>query len=213
MFPFSVSRNQEPAHPGGTIPSTFRSQGLVTFSAVYFSRILPRVFHLRTLMGFTLQSVPFREMLGSSRSRIPSCRYPSPSAVRGRSCLFPGRQDRTSRLQGFDPSRSPFAGARGLAEASGRCSPGFMPLQGVLPDTGTLTLRERASLEVPAWALGASCYPCELQLVRLEPRLPECRPIPSFLAVLGTGRLTCMWASSSSWGFLRFPKKVGPAHE
>lgn len=133
MFPFSVSRNQEPAHPGGTIPSTFRSQGLVTFSAVYFSRILPRVFHLRTLMGFTLQSVPFREMLGSSRSRIPSCRYPSPSAVRGRSCLFPGRQDRTSRLQGFDPSRSPFTGARGLAKASGRCSPGFMPLQGFSP--------------------------------------------------------------------------------
>jgi len=143
-------------------------------------------------MGFTLQSIPFREMLGSSRSRIPSCRYPSPSAVRGRSCLFPGRQDRTSRLQGFDPSRSPFAGAWGLAEASGRCSPGFMPLQGVLPDVGTLTLRERASHEVPAWVLGTGRYPCGLQLVRLVPRLPECRPIPSFLAVLGMRRLTCM---------------------
>lgn len=113
-------------------------------------------------MGFTLQSLPFREMLGSSRSRVPSCRYPPPSAERGRSYLFPGRWDRTSRLQGFDPSRSPFSEARGLVGRLVGALLGLCLSRDFARTQGTLTLRERASLEVPALVCGANGYPCEL---------------------------------------------------
>jgi hypothetical protein len=48
--------------------------GFLTLSTVFFSSLLPGLFHPGTLLGFSLQSFPFQEIGCSFQSPIPSCR-------------------------------------------------------------------------------------------------------------------------------------------
>jgi len=121
-------RSQESVYPGFTSPGTFRSRGLVTSSAVYSSRHLPGFFHPGTLMGFALQSFPFRK----SRTPLGALplmllllhRHPWPT-MPARSVSGTNRTVGT-QLQGIALSQSPFTGRSLFKRRPGRCSPGLL---------------------------------------------------------------------------------------
>lgn len=68
----------------------------------------------------------------------------------------------------------------GVSRWIGRCSPGFLALQGFRSSVGTLPLRERAFLEVPASVPFFWQLPCGYCLT-LVLRLPACRTTPGSL--------------------------------
>lgn len=117
--------------------------GFFTLSAVFFSPNLPGFFHPGTLLGFSLQSLPFRK--SGNASSAPTTLLPfSPCAIHGwNASLYPARarRNRASRLQGFVPFRSPFSRAWGLAKPVVGALLGFCPLQGFV------TLRDATSLQ------------------------------------------------------------------
>jgi hypothetical protein len=86
------------ASPGVLVPTAFYGTGspynsglphpthsalrVSTLPAVFVSPILPGLFHPGTLLGFSLQSLPFQKSRRASRRPLPSCRYrPASSAV------------------------------------------------------------------------------------------------------------------------------------
>jgi hypothetical protein len=120
-----------PYNSGLTSPDTLRSQGFDPLSGFRLP-VLPGLFHPGTLLGFSLQSLPFQKSRRASRRPLPSCRYRLASSAVDAD-LYPirrERKDQATRLQGLAPFWSPFSRAWRLASAWGRCSLGLLPLQG-----------------------------------------------------------------------------------
>jgi hypothetical protein len=75
--------------------------GFFTLSAVFFSPNLPGFFHPGTLLGFSLQSLPFRKSGSASRRPLPSCHsYLAPSMAGG-VVSWPDPSGKETRYVGF----------------------------------------------------------------------------------------------------------------
>jgi len=94
-------------------PGTFRSQGFAPSQRFASPCSCPGLFHPGTLLGFALQSLPFRESRNASQRPVPSCRSPPRSSPWRRAPVPPGPGPDDSARCGFRGFFSP--GVRSLA--------------------------------------------------------------------------------------------------
>jgi hypothetical protein len=147
FIPTAFHGNGSPYNPGLPRPalSALRvSLPSQRFSSPQSSRVF---FTPERSWDSPFRAFPSGRAVASSRRPLPSCRYRlAPPAVERRyvtSCAQDN--DQATRLQGLAPFRSPFSRAWGLASAWGRCSPGLLPLQGLLILCDAAPLRDRSS--------------------------------------------------------------------
>lgn len=74
LVPTAFYRTRSPYNPGLPHPA-LAALRVSTLAAVFVSLILPGLFHPGTLLGFSLQSLPFQKSRRASRRPVPSCRY------------------------------------------------------------------------------------------------------------------------------------------
>lgn len=111
-------RRGEPANFRVCLARHVPLSGFPTLSAVFFSPNLPGFFHPGTLLGFSLQSFPFRKSGKASRRPLPSCHSCSALSMANRVVSLPDPSGETTGHVGFRaffPSGVRSRESRGLA--------------------------------------------------------------------------------------------------
>lgn len=132
--------------------------GFPTLSAFFFSPNLPGFFHPGTLLGFALQSFPFRKSGKASRRPLPSCHSCSALSMASRAVCLPDPSGETTWHVGF---RAFFPSGVRSHRSGGLAGPAVGALLGFLLFRVFISMTQPPFGGAPLlWFPGSSQPPC-----------------------------------------------------